>query len=64
MSPKVVATETQRTRLLTALYIVQEQYGYLSDEAIQRVSERLEMPPQEVYSMASFYSLYKTSHST
>ncbi|MCG2769400.1 MAG: NAD(P)H-dependent oxidoreductase subunit E [Chloroflexota bacterium] len=60
MSPKVVATETQRTRLLTALYIVQEQYGYLSDEAIQRVSERLDMHPQEVYSMASFYSLYKT----
>jgi len=60
MSPKVVATETQRTRLLTALYIVQEQYGHLSDEAIQRVSERLDMHPQEVYSMASFYSLYKT----
>ena len=61
MSPKVIATETQRTRLLTALYIVQEQYGYLSEEAIQRVSERLDMHPQEVYSMASFYSLYKTS---
>ena len=61
MSPRVVATETQRTRLLTALYIVQEQYGYLSDEAIQRVSDRLDMHPQEVYSMASFYSLYKTS---
>lgn len=60
MPPKVFATETQRTRLLTALYIVQEQYGYLSDEAIQRVSERLDMHPQEVHSMASFYSLYKT----
>ena len=60
MSPKVITTESQRTRLLTALYIVQEQYGYLSDEAIQRVSERLNMHPQEVYSMASFYTLYKT----
>jgi NADH:ubiquinone oxidoreductase subunit E len=44
MSPKVSTTPAQRTRLLTALYIVQEQYGYLSEEAIKRVAERLNKP--------------------
>jgi len=60
MSPKVIASPEQRTRLLTALYVVQEQYGYLSEEAIERVADRLNMHPQQVYSMASFYTLYKT----
>jgi NADH-quinone oxidoreductase subunit E len=49
-----------RSRLLTALYIVQEQYGYLTPEAIERVAERLGLSTTEVYSMASFYSLYRT----
>jgi len=50
----------KRSMLLTALYIAQEQYGYLSPEAIQRVASRLGLPVTEVYSMASFYSLYRT----
>jgi NADH-quinone oxidoreductase subunit E len=45
--------------LLTALFIAQEQYGYLSEEAIERVAERLGLSPSAVYSMASFYSLYR-----
>jgi NADH:ubiquinone oxidoreductase subunit E len=47
-----------RARLLTALYIAQEQYGYLSPEALERVAQRLELTPGEVYSTASFYTLY------
>ena len=54
-------TETaDRMSLLTALYIAQEQYGYLSEEAIHRVAERLNLPPGEVFQTASFYHLYKT----
>jgi len=44
--------------LLTALYIAQEQYGHLSKEAIERVAQRLGVLPKEVYSTASFYTLY------
>jgi len=59
MKPQISTDSTMRTRLLTALYVAQEQYGYLSKEAIQRVADRLNMSVQEVYSMASFYKLYK-----
>jgi NADH-quinone oxidoreductase E subunit len=45
--------------LLTALYIAQEQYGYLSEDAMRGVSERLGIPLKDVYSTASFYSLYR-----
>jgi NADH-quinone oxidoreductase E subunit len=46
--------------VLTALYIAQEQYGHLNEEALKRVSERLDLPISQVYSTASFYSLFHT----
>ncbi len=49
----------QRTRLLAALYLAQEQFGWLSEEAIDRVSERLTLLPGQVRSTASFYSMFK-----
>lgn len=49
-----------QSRVLTALYIAQEQYGHLSQEALARVAERLELPISQVYSTASFYSLLYT----
>jgi NADH-quinone oxidoreductase E subunit len=48
-----------RARLLAALYIAQEQYGWLSQEAIQRVADRLNLSPGQVYSTASFYTMFK-----
>jgi NADH-quinone oxidoreductase subunit E len=50
----------QRARLLTALYVAEQQFGYLSPEAIQRVAERLQMSEGEVMRTASFYSMYRT----
>jgi NADH-quinone oxidoreductase subunit E len=50
----------RRAMLLTALYIAQEQQGHLTREAIERVAARLGLPASEVYSMASFYTLYRT----
>ncbi len=44
--------------LLTALYIAQQQSGYLSEEALRRTAERLKLPLTEVYSTASFYTLF------
>ena len=48
-----------RARLLTALYMAQEQYGWLSPEAIQSVADRLQLTPGQVYSTASFYTMFK-----
>ncbi len=49
----------KRARLLAALYIAQEQYGWLSPEAIQRVADSLDLTPGQVFSTASFYTMFK-----
>ena len=46
--------------LLAALYIAQEQQGYLSKDAIERVAKRLGLRAGDVYSTASFYTLFRT----
>ena len=55
-----VADPAKRSMLLTALYIAQEQYGYLTEDAVERVASRLGLTVSDVYSMASFYNLYRT----
>ncbi len=50
----------KQSMLLAALYIAQEQQGYLTREAIERVARRLNLSPGEVYSTASFYTLFRT----
>jgi NADH-quinone oxidoreductase subunit E len=50
---------SQRSMLLTALYVAQEQYGYLSPVALQRVADRLGMTVGQVYATASFYSMFR-----
>jgi NADH-quinone oxidoreductase E subunit len=60
MMQTTIHDPAKRSMLLTALYIAQEQYGYLNKDALTRVAQRLGLPVAEVYSMASFYSLYRT----
>ena len=50
----------KQSMLLAALYIAQEQEGYLTDESIERVAKRLNLNPGQVYSTASFYTLFRT----
>jgi NADH-quinone oxidoreductase E subunit len=50
----------KQARLLTALYVAQEQEGYLTPEALARVAERLAVPQADLYSVATFYSLFHT----
>lgn len=51
---------TKRAMLLTALYIAQERYGHLSPEAIEQMAARLGLPVSEVYSTATFYTMFRT----
>lgn len=46
--------------LLAALYLAQEQAGYLTPEVIERVARRMGVSPGQVYSVASFYTLFRT----
>lgn len=51
----------KQAMLLAALYLAQEQTGYLTPEAIERVAKRLGLNPGQVYSTASFYTLFRTA---
>lgn len=55
-----VPDPAKRGRLLTALYIAQEQQGYLTPEVVERIAERLNVSETEVFSTASFYTLFRT----
>lgn len=45
--------------LLPTLWIAQEEFGYLSVEVMAYVASLLNLPPSKVYSVASFYTMYK-----
>ncbi len=57
--PTGVRDPKQRAMLLAALYDAQEQYGWLSPEAIQHVADQLNLSTGQVYSTASFYTMFK-----
>ncbi len=44
--------------LLPTLYLAQEEFGYLSPEVIQYVAELMEIPPPQVYGVATFYTMF------
>ncbi|MGB9586248.1 MAG: NADH-quinone oxidoreductase subunit NuoE [Anaerolineales bacterium] len=55
----MVRDPQKQAMLLAALYIAQEQFGWLSDEALQRVADRLDLPIGKVKATASFYTMFK-----
>ena len=51
----------QRSATISALRAVQEQnHGYLTAELMDAVAEYLNLPPIQVYEVASFYSMFET----
>lgn len=49
----------QRSAVLMALRIVQDEVGYLHKEVMDAVARYLSIAPVAVYEVASFYSMYK-----
>jgi NADH-quinone oxidoreductase E subunit len=49
----------KQAMLLSALYIAQEQNGYLTPEVVERTALRLGLASRDVYSAASFYTLFR-----
>jgi len=47
-----------RSALLTALHLAQREHGWLSPEVMCDVAEVMELPPTEVASVASFYTMF------
>ena len=50
---------SQPNQLIEVLQDIQADYGYLSKEAIQTVSQALGVPLIDVYSVASFYKAFR-----
>jgi NADH-quinone oxidoreductase subunit E len=48
----------KRAALLPALWLAQEEFGYLSPEALEYVAGLLDLSPAYVYGTASFYTMY------
>ncbi|HEX4025209.1 MAG TPA: NAD(P)H-dependent oxidoreductase subunit E [Steroidobacteraceae bacterium] len=53
--------QRQRSAVLSGLRAVQEQnHGYLTAELMDALAEYLQLPPIQVYEVASFYSMFET----
>jgi NADH-quinone oxidoreductase subunit E len=49
----------KRSAVMPILYIAQEEYGYLPQEAINEVAAICDMDPTQVKSIAGFYTMYR-----
>lgn len=47
-----------RSAIMPALYIAQEEFGYISQKALEWVSARIEVPLVQVQEVATFYTMY------
>ena len=43
---------------LPVLYLAQEAFGYIGEEAIECVARVLELPPARVYNVVTFYTMF------
>ncbi|HZS03698.1 MAG TPA: NADH-quinone oxidoreductase subunit NuoE [Blastocatellia bacterium] len=48
----------KRSAILPALFIAQEEHGYVTDEDVKYLAERLDMRVNEVEEVVTFYSMY------
>jgi NADH-quinone oxidoreductase subunit E len=49
---------TKRAALMPALWLAQDELGWLSTETLEEIAELLEMDPTDVESVASFYVMF------
>lgn len=48
----------KRSAVLPALYLAQEEHGYVTDDDVQYIAERLDMRINEVEEVVTFYTMY------
>jgi NADH-quinone oxidoreductase subunit F len=49
---------TRQATLLGVLYVAQDEFGFLSDEALELVARTLDLPLSHVFGVATFYTLF------
>lgn len=45
--------------LIPALHLIQDRFGFISDEAIDQVAEILNIPPADILGTLSFYTMFR-----
>lgn len=50
--------EKKRGILIHALHRIQEDNGYLPEDVLRRLSQNLDIPLSEIYSVATFYKMF------
>ncbi len=48
----------KRSAVMPALYVVQREYGYITEEGMKEVANILGLRPIQVYEIATFYTMY------
>jgi len=48
----------RRSAVMPALYVVQREYGYITEEGMKEVAQILGLRPVQVYEIATFYTMY------
>jgi NADH-quinone oxidoreductase E subunit len=51
--------DSSRDKLIPILQEVQEHVGYISKDAINEISEKLNIPTSKIYGVASFYNQFR-----
>jgi len=52
--------ETARSCIMPVLLMAQKEFGYLTDEVMELVGDTLGISIQEIYEVATFYTMYNT----
>jgi NADH-quinone oxidoreductase subunit E len=52
---------SRRSAIISALYLAQQDYGCVTEEAMREVARLLDLDPTEVKSVAGFYTLFYTA---
>ena len=53
--------QVNRDSLIPILQAVQDEFGYLSDEALERIGSHLKLPASKIYGLATFYNQFTFS---
>ena len=53
--------QIKRNALIPILQAVQDEFGYISGEAVRRIGSHLDLPASKVYGLATFYNQFSFS---
>ncbi|MFC1856538.1 NADH-quinone oxidoreductase subunit NuoE [Thermodesulfobacteriota bacterium] len=59
LSAILSSNKKRQDRLIPILQQVQEEFGYLPEEAMRRIAKAIGMPESRVYGVATFYEQFK-----